>query len=345
MQRLYCIENPNTHLNYLCAMILDRLHGRYIFTSSSQRVTSSSSSPPLEPWYCQACTYLNLSSHQKQKDQLVCTLCNTAQVISIASTEKRKRASRPCSSSATEVIDLLDTDSDSDLKVVEEEVEVEIDCVEPVKLNYHSQLEALASSPYSVPMPSLNFSNQDEVLNILKKCRELSHTFRPLLHGVTSTSTDAVRCFYVQGKRFGDRQRKGKSRFCGMNSELLTVEQLVMEKCFVIDSDSVTDHIGSTNSHQSTDIVNLTNAADRLYSFVTIEYTVAIQGGGWSGWHCEGGLLRTLAGLLMWDVFFSNVCSDGAAVFLTPYQDAPLDFPYASYFLRRYTYYSNSCNA
>ena len=45
-------------------------------------------------------------------------------------------------------------------------------------------------------------------------------------------------------------------------------------------------------------------------------------GGDWSGVHCEGGCFYTLFGLFFWDVIFS---SDVPDVFLTRYQDAPLD--------------------
>ena len=44
--------------------------------------------------------------------------------------------------------------------------------------------------------------------------------------------------------------------------------------------------------------------------------------GSWYGLHCEGACFRTLFGILFWDVIFN---SDVADVFLTPFQDAPLD--------------------
>jgi hypothetical protein len=44
--------------------------------------------------------------------------------------------------------------------------------------------------------------------------------------------------------------------------------------------------------------------------------------GGWFGLHCEGACFRSLFGLLFWDVIFSSSVPD---VFLTPFQDAPLD--------------------
>ena len=44
--------------------------------------------------------------------------------------------------------------------------------------------------------------------------------------------------------------------------------------------------------------------------------------GGWFGLHCEGACFRSLFGLLFWDVNFSSSVPD---VFLTPFQDAPLD--------------------
>ena len=49
------------------------------------------------------------------------------------------------------------------------------------------------------------------------------------------------------------------------------------------------------------------------------------------GWHCEGSVLRSLFGLLMWDQIFVD-CPD---VFLTPYQDAPLDLCFPSFIRSR----------
>ncbi|KAI1909626.1 hypothetical protein LOZ65_006499 [Ophidiomyces ophidiicola] len=42
---------------------------------------------------------------------------------------------------------------------------------------------------------------------------------------------------------------------------------------------------------------------------------------GWKGYHCEGGILRTLFGLLFYDVIFTYVPN----VFQTPFQTCPLD--------------------
>jgi len=41
-----------------------------------------------------------------------------------------------------------------------------------------------------------------------------------------------------------------------------------------------------------------------------------------AGLHCEGACFRTLFGILFWDIIFS---ADVPDVFLTPFQDAPLD--------------------
>lgn len=81
---------------------------------------------------------------------------------------------------------------------------------------------------------------------------------------------------------------------------------------------------------------------------VGVSYTVAVEGGGWQGWHCEGAVFQSLFGLLMWDVLFTCPCcptadagcSGGAAaagcsVFITPFQDAPLDLGHRSFFRSR----------
>eukprot|EP01034_Spumella_vulgaris_P045039 gene45040-56063_t len=69
---------------------------------------------------------------------------------------------------------------------------------------------------------------------------------------------------------------------------------------------------------------------NRTYSYLSL-----IDGGGWQGWHCEGGPLKTLFGLLFWDVLFDKDESDPRLLFVTPYQDCPLDLGYASFVRRR----------
>jgi hypothetical protein len=79
------------------------------------------------------------------------------------------------------------------------------------------------------------------------------------------------------------------------------VEQYVLQKCF------------DPEAEDSDDFVN------------------QINGGGWQGWHCEGGPIRSLYALLMWDIIFSGM----EDVFQTAYQDAPLDFLYPSFCRKR----------
>eukprot|EP01012_Entosiphon_sulcatum_P065115 TRINITY_DN9397_c0_g1_i1.p1 TRINITY_DN9397_c0_g1~~TRINITY_DN9397_c0_g1_i1.p1 ORF type:complete len:806 (+),score=90.46 TRINITY_DN9397_c0_g1_i1:37-2454(+) len=53
---------------------------------------------------------------------------------------------------------------------------------------------------------------------------------------------------------------------------------------------------------------------------------------GWEGHHCEGGILRAVFALLMWDVIFDDTIDH---VFQTPYQNAPLDIGTAHFFATR----------
>ena len=84
-----------------------------------------------------------------------------------------------------------------------------------------------------------------------------------------------------------------------------------------------------------------------------VGYITAIDGGGWQGWHCEGAIFHSLFGLLMWDILFtcpccprsdtdtqcsgscSNCSSSSCAVFVTPFQDAPLDLGHRAFFRTR----------
>eukprot|EP01133_Synstelium_polycarpum_P019855 gene19855-23785_t len=53
---------------------------------------------------------------------------------------------------------------------------------------------------------------------------------------------------------------------------------------------------------------------------------------GWQGIHCETSLFITLYTLFFWDIIFS---SDVPHVFLSPFQDAPLDFGMDEFYLQR----------
>uniref|UniRef100_A0A7S3HLV0 Fanconi-associated nuclease n=1 Tax=Spumella elongata TaxID=89044 RepID=A0A7S3HLV0_9STRA len=222
--------------------------------------------------------------------------------------------------------------------------------------------------------------------------------------------------FVVTGKRTGDpASRKGKSKFCGLNDELVNVETYVMQKCHIIDTDDcpeeinvqmivnvgidnisedcvkvellpievkeeATDNIPTSarkgrSSHKKTQPISdpvstmATNNATQSSKSATstadkdkkdarrVPYPLAIDNGGWQGWHCEGSIFKTLFGLLMWDVLFacpicnnnSGSCStstnhsnspaasnaSGYCVFVTPFQDAPLDLGHRSFYRTR----------
>lgn len=183
----------------------------------------------------------------------------------------------------------------------------------------------------------------DDSNNILTHCGEilLGDKFK----GITNLCHD-LQSFVVSGKRFGDPKRKGKNRFCGnlfflfsfsfivkyfhvyfflgIDDKILIVEDFVMQKCYQVDHDD----------DQEPMLQDLKNGSGSnvMKSFSCISYSEAVDGGGWEGWHCEGGILRALVGLSMWEIFFLPF----PEVFLTPYQDGPIDFPYPSYYEIRY---------
>ena len=71
------------------------------------------------------------------------------------------------------------------------------------------------------------------------------------------------------------------------------------------------------------------DADDYLHS----DFIDAVDGGGWQGWHCEGSYIRSMFGLLFYDIIFcENACDN---VFLTPFQDSPLDMGYPSFYSTR----------
>lgn len=81
---------------------------------------------------------------------------------------------------------------------------------------------------------------------------------------------------------------------------------------------------GNVSSHGNDAAASEANVAlSQLYGKPPI-YT----GGQWHGWHCEGSPLRTIFGVIMWDVLFMEVEN----VFYSPYQDQPLDLLYGPLF-------------
>lgn len=63
-----------------------------------------------------------------------------------------------------------------------------------------------------------------------------------------------------------------------------------------------------------------------------VAFSEAIGGGGWEGFHDEGAVLRSLFSLLMWEILFTSLPD----VFISPFQDAPLDLFFPSFYESRY---------
>jgi hypothetical protein len=118
-----------------------------------------------------------------------------------------------------------------------------------------------------------------------------------------------------------------------------------MQKCKIVDVDeSIPSHleyddenvaenntVGQRNSTSRKPKQSIEGPVPHLKAFQERNYHDVINGGGWQGWHCEGSVVRLLFGILMWETFFSPIDK----VFVTQYQDSPLDFPYTSFFQAR----------
>jgi hypothetical protein len=299
----------------------------------------------------------------------------------------------------------------------------------PYQLNgqdYSTSSSSTIKMDLSLTLSNYNVKEREEN-NLLQDCLKF---FLPLT--TTTTTTTALqtanesntnsslinnivlKSFYVHGKRFGDPTiNKGKSVFCGQDDSFLNVEQFVMQKCLLIDSDeveklesafvpplSVSRPVSRNSGQMNTPSAKKKNNSNgkktagsgsgsgkkrkrktledeggevdeielllndykdidqrgddeeedaispskpteennhddflEMKNFTIVPYTEIVQEcGGWDGWHCEGAILRILFGILMFPVMYSNQQN----VFLTPYQDSPLDFPYPSFYSLRY---------
>eukprot|EP01041_Mallomonas_annulata_P006579 gene6579-13309_t len=144
----------------------------------------------------------------------------------------------------------------------------------------------------------------------------------------------------VCARRLG-RGRPGKSRFIGGKDDVVSVEGVVMEAMFtgeVFEEEEEEKNDEQKQQQQFQQHCDDKNADVPTNHFRNMERMW--RDGGWKGWHCEGSPLRSLFGLLMWDVLFMTVTGNDmvrCTTFITPYQDAPLDLgqPGGSFYRNR----------
>lgn len=113
---------------------------------------------------------------------------------------------------------------------------------------------------------------------------------------------NAPKTLEISGFRLTTKLDK-RPRFFTQSNDFLTVEDYVLS---VIKMTEMTDESG--------------------------EFIDAMQGGGWSGWHCEGSLIRSIFGLLMYDIVFAD---DVEGAFYSRYQSCPLDLYDSSFYSNR----------
>lgn len=322
-------------------------------TNSNTKMATPMSSK--STWICHICTFLNTKKALLTKfSKHQCVMCQAVyseEVPTVSTVEVLKIKASP-TPKKSDVIDLLESSEDEVEEVKKTEVTPLVNsnpannatCKEPIAWRYRDVLKCLKSdsavilSPSELPLSKSNVSKKKDD-DLLTACFKVLGSNQDL----TADSIN-LQSFTIHGRRFGDPKRKGKNKFCGIHDELLFVEDLVMQKCRIFDHDEsksldsvfqikdvegeVVEVEDEINSH---DEVQAGGTA-QLKDFQTVHYQEVInEDAGWQGWHCEGGILRTLFGVCMWDVLFADL----PHVFLTAYQDLPLDFPYPSFYFSR----------
>lgn len=116
-----------------------------------------------------------------------------------------------------------------------------------------------------------------------------------------------LREFTLFSRRFGEVKLR-KNRFVNDQDELVSVERFIMDKCYHVDSEDIEE---------------------------SPEFQSIIDEGMYQGWHCEGSPLRCLFGLLMWDIIYSSNTSSSSNVFISPYQEYPLDLYFPCFYDNR----------
>ena len=93
-------------------------------------------------------------------------------------------------------------------------------------------------------------------------------------------------------KSAGSVHRPGKSFFVGMDSEIHRVEEFVLQ------------NLAQQRPEYSDNTICKLWGIDNIDERDDLEFHRAAQGGGWTGWHCEGGPLHALYYLYMWHLLF-----------------------------------------
>lgn len=274
------------------------------------------------PWTCLTCTYINPSCSNSE-----CAICNTARRIEtvsmVSNNDKNIDISIDinninCSNSNNDVICLLcDSDndfeerdemkqSDREIRIRKEEKSNNKATNKSTKKKKKSNIveEELILNVTSDEIDALDFANDiDSIKDEYNEESDDADLIDPLhegdlaLLGLPSTIDDNsdIDVVIIKGRRFGDSKRKGKNVFCSSNDELVSVEDLYLQKCYCIDAD---DCIGDDIGINNIDSNNITNNKDNIDGDNNRSaFSKLIGNGGWQGWHCEGAPIRTLYGI------------------------------------------------
>jgi hypothetical protein len=306
-------------------------------------------------WECVACTFVNTAARFK----LSCEVCGTRRGGSTLVSPPRAAAA---------VVDLLSQSSD-DSDVVELTTDAAAAAVDAPWQFETLVAAALEAAPPLLPPPATAVSDDDgdgegegdcggsdaragdvrglvALIGALQREDAAPHPPPP----PPTPSQWTAPAFAVHARRqflptpgggATPTSAAGKSRFyIGSADAFGSVEELVMDRLRRFDVDEL---LHDAADDDAADEAARRAPAGALRRFRRLSYCQLFAsprppaadstwlGDGWRGWHCEGSLLRCLAGLLLWDVVFAPL----PAVLLTRFQTAPLDYGSPSFFRRR----------
>eukprot|EP01138_Halocafeteria_seosinensis_P006560 gb/GECG01006706.1/.p1 GENE.gb/GECG01006706.1/~~gb/GECG01006706.1/.p1 ORF type:complete len:1399 (+),score=160.66 gb/GECG01006706.1/:1-4197(+) len=165
----------------------------------------------------------------------------------------------------------------------------------------------------------------------------LINTSLPAMPHLPSRDKKMMLKAYTLLSQLEQATKENKTAVCSENCSLLWAiasSGILLEDETDLFHASETKAIDGINLLQTIDIDSEGLFGTDLFSSVELRalehYSTTAH---WRGSHCEGRPLVSLFGLLFWDIIFNANVEDG--VFVTAYQDAPLDIDSMSFFRRR----------
>ena len=160
----------------------------------------------------------------------------------------------------------------------------------------------------------------------------LLHTIKPLLsHIAMHGCTVLLQAHAVLSNFSLEVEHEEMSKYCSVLA-ILAVNSLILWERNILDQKELKNICGGPTL-SSIEVNFQSMFGEELFTSVEVKALEHYAKSGWRGHHCEGRPLYSIFALLFWDIIFDGQVGNG--VFVTSYQDAPLDIDTPSFLERR----------